>query len=92
VVKASLIANQVMKACLGIEKGNQINAHQSTTFSLTQMESQVYEQENVPVFKVFHFGLSSSPIGTVYNLLFKYMKNAVRLFEEVKGFPTRETQ
>jgi hypothetical protein len=42
--KASLIANQVMKACLGIEKGNQTNAHQFTTFSLTQMESQVSEQ------------------------------------------------
>jgi hypothetical protein len=49
VVKASRIANQVMKACLGIEKGNQTNDHQSTIFSLTRMEFQVSDQENIPV-------------------------------------------
>jgi hypothetical protein len=49
-IKASLISNQVMKACLGIEKGNQTNDYQSTTFSLTRMKSQVSEQENVLVF------------------------------------------
>jgi hypothetical protein len=67
VVKSSLKANQRMKKCLGMDKGNQTILYQSTFGNFTLNWFQVSEQEYFPVLD-FQIGVSSFPIEILGSL------------------------
>jgi hypothetical protein len=75
VVKTYLKANQSMKECLGIAKGNQTILNQSTSENFTLNWLRVSEQENLLLLD-FQIGVSSLPI---------------EIYEFSPGYPIEQT-
>lgn len=65
VVKQSLIASHITKACLGIAKGNHISCHQSTIWFFILTSSQVSDFVYFFLLAITHIGLSQSPLITL---------------------------